>query len=98
MSVILISKVGHHGAAKLLYLETARAKTRGMDCKRRIIDMGHPKQEAVDILGGCWRKILLHKRLWRRHSISWEHNLGWVRNMPVDTELGEERWRSRLGY
>ena len=87
-------KVGHHGAAKSLYPETARALKPevAVASAGKNNRYGHPKQEAVDILEGVGARFYCTKDYGDVTVFPGEHGPRVsVQHAKVDTELEEEK-------
>lgn len=87
-------KVGHHGAAKSLYPETARALKPevAIASAGKNNRYGHPKQEAVDILEGVGARFYCTKDYGDVTVFPGEHGPRVsVQHAKVDTELEEEK-------
>lgn len=87
-------KVGHHGAAKSLYPDTARV----LKPEVAVVSAGknnrygHPKQEAVDILEGVGARFYCTKDYGDVTVFPGEHGPRVsVQHAKVDTELEEEK-------
>lgn len=87
-------KVGHHGAAKSLYPDTARALKPevAIASAGKNNRYGHPKQEAVDILEGVGARFYCTKDYGDVTVFPGEHGPRVsVQHAKVDTELEEEK-------
>lgn len=87
-------KVGHHGAAKSLYPDTARVLKPevAIASAGKNNRYGHPKQEAVDILEGVGAKFYCTKDYGDVTVFPGEHGPRVsVQHAKVDTELEEEK-------
>lgn len=87
-------KVGHHGAAKSLYPDTARALKPevAVASAGKNNRYGHPKQEAVDILEGVGARFYCTKDYGDVTVFPGEHGPRVsVQHAKVDTDLEEEK-------
>lgn len=87
-------KVGHHGAAKSLYPDTARVLKPevAVASAGKNNRYGHPKQEAVDILEGVGARFYCTKDYGDVTVFPGEHGPRVsVQHAKVDTELEEEK-------
>lgn len=87
-------KVGHHGAAKSLYPETARVLKPevAVASAGKNNRYGHPKQEAVDILEGVGARFYCTKDYGDVTVFPGEHGPRVsVQHAKVDTDLEEEK-------
>ena len=87
-------KVGHHGAAKSLYSETARVLKPevAVASAGKNNRYGHPKQEAVDILEGVGARFYCTKDYGDVTVFPGEHGPKVsVQHAKVDTDLEEEK-------
>ena len=87
-------KVGHHGAAKSLYPETARVLKPevAVASAGKNNRYGHPKQEAVDILEGVGARFYCTKDYGDVTVFPGKHGPRVnVQHAKVDTELEEEK-------